>query len=347
MISVIEEKIEVGDAVDKLLGYLISVKAEFDKYDKEFTSEAHKIKILIDRKKEIFNKLDEYYESIWVIFKNLSEIKIQLNKKYCEDRLLPYLTDDIEINAYIRNKPLGYAGDYVTMNYIFDFHKDRFLGSTLYAKLLNNYSCNIDVSCSNIFRKDYLKNKISGLFRRSNVKILSIGCGPARELIELAQQNNFLHNIEYHLLDLEKNAINFVRTELNKIDYDKNKLKINYHLIDLITLVKDSKLKQKFYDFDLIYISGVFDYLSDRLCQKVVYSLLDSIKTSGEMIVFNMSIEKSKNRAFYEVLGDWFMNHRSKESILSWKDKIKNSTEFFIDEYPECVSYWILNIIKK
>ena len=81
---------------------------------------------------------------------------------------MPYLYEGSEINQYIRRKPLGYAGDYVTMNYIYDFNDKKYLGETLFERLLNRYTCSTDVANSNIHRKEYLKRKIQKIIQETD-----------------------------------------------------------------------------------------------------------------------------------------------------------------------------------
>lgn len=322
--------------------FLNTLKVEFDGYDLQLTDD-EKIKVLNKRKKKIFEKLDFYFDQIWEDFKDLTEEGAVQYKDYFVKNMMSYLAEDIETNSYIRRRPLGYAGDYVTMNFIYDYQEGRFLGKTLYAKLINHYTCNIDVACSNIFRKKYLKKKIlQHLSDKEEVQILSVGCGPAREIIELLREEKITVAVVIHLLDLEKNAIEYVVKELKSIDYDREKIKIRFYMFDLIDLVKSKKIAALFQRVNFVYISGVFDYLSDRLATKVTKEMFKIVKR--ELIIFNMSFENARHRAYYEIFGEWIMYHRKKDEILNWTNSLEGYKKISIQSYPDCRSYWILEV---
>jgi hypothetical protein len=329
------------EQVEEFRQYLSRLKVEFDGYDRDLKEEAARLQLLESRKPEVFRALDVHFAQLWDLFKRANGDPVGWHKLYAEKVLLPYLYKGVEINEYIRTKPLGYAGDYVTMNYIYDHHRDHYLGRTLFTKLINNYTCNTTVASSNIFRKDFLKKKIRDLVAgKPGQTILSVGCGPAREVVELLKEGALQGPLTIHLLDLEKNAINYVKKELAALSYDRKQIKISLHLLDLIEIVKNKKIKELFKSVDLVYVSGVFDYLSERTSRRILKSLFEI--TSKELIVFNMSLENAEHRIYYEVLGEWVMYHRKREDLLKWGEGLGDEAAISIIDYPQCKCYWIL-----
>lgn len=175
--------------VSNLANYCKSIKEEFEKKEESLLSKEQGIIFLNKRKGEIFEKLDHHFDEIWNDFENIAPENFREHKQYYVKEMMDYIGTGVETNTYIRMQPLGYAGDYVTMNYIYDYNGDQYLGDTLYSKLINKYTCTIDVAKSNIFRKEYLKSQIlKCCLEIENPKILSIGCGPAREIMELLKR---------------------------------------------------------------------------------------------------------------------------------------------------------------
>lgn len=334
------------EQVALLRDFLRALKEEFDGYDIRLAGEREKEVALNSRKREVFEKLDVYFEVLWSDFSSLPKGLFEQHKAYFERQMMPYLAENIETNTYIREKSLGYAGDYVMMNLIYDYHQRKFLGKTLYAKLINHYTCNIDVAQSNIQRKEYLKSKLLEFMADGNrPQILSVGCGPAREVTELLREGKLNGHVTIHLLDIEKNAVDFVAGELKRIDFDRSKIKINLYLLDLIEIIKNKRVAALFKEIDLVYISGVFDYLSDRLSERVLRGMFNI--TKKELIVFNMSFENARHRAYYEIFGEWVMRHRKKEDLLKWTESLSGNYRAQIENCPKCKSYWVLKVEKK
>jgi SAM-dependent methyltransferase len=330
------------DAVCFLKGFLQSLKEEFSKYD-ACLGDDEKIRVLEARTTDIFPILDKSFDELWLFF-SLTGEEVNERKDYFESMLFPFLGEGIETNTYIREKPLGYAGDFVMMNYIYDYHQKHYLGKSLYAKLINRYTCNIDVARSNIARKDYIKTKIiATLAGNANASILSVGCGSARELIELLEEGK-IWNTTIHLLDLEKQAVAHIKERLLLIDCDAVKVNVRFYVMDLIDVIKDEELIRLFSDVDLVYASGAFDYLSDRVAKRV-FSRLFRL-TRKELLVFNMSQEHARHRVYYEVFGNWSMYHRCKHELVAWGESLGAGVDFSVKAPDGCKSYWIMEACK-
>lgn len=327
--------------------FLFASEQEFNSRDLDLVSDGAKSDFLDKRKSQFFQQLDNYFVALWEHFRYFDKEDFSLHKRFCEEHLLSLLYKDVEINEYIRNQPLGYAGDFRMMNYIYDYYRDqKYLGSTLYTKLINDYTCKTEVACSNIARKDFLKRKILEVASSGpGSRILSVGSGSAREVLELIEEGRFENDIEINLIDLEENAINYVRNQLERISFDRDKIKVKFYLYDLKEIIRNKRIMTDFNGINLIYISGVFDYFSDRLIENILPSLIKIMK--DEIIIFNISSEKAKYRAYYEVLGDWVMYHRTKEDMIKWGDSFRNSLDLKIVDFDACKSYWILSLQRK
>ena len=143
---------------EKFRTYLEGIKNFCDNFDKANPSIENRISQLERIKDEFFRKANAHFDKIWEIAGNFPEVEYKLHQQYYFTILSPLLGFP-EINKYIYEKPLGYPGDYVMMNYIYEYH-NKYLGKSSYEMLINNYTCNIPISKSNINRKEYLKHKI-------------------------------------------------------------------------------------------------------------------------------------------------------------------------------------------
>jgi len=329
--------------------FIVDIKDNFDEFDKINKDEKKQIEFIKACKKEIFEKLGDYFTNIWEMVKDLERDKYSVHQNYYQQILGPLLLEPIETNRHVYHKPLGYPGDFMMMNYIYDYNGDKnYFGDSSYQKLINNYTCNIPISCSNITRKKFLKEKIvKTLERKDKAKILSVACGPARELIELLKEGRIDKPLLFKCLDFEKRALDYVDNEIRKIDLAKRQLlSIEYICRDIVSIIKDKKLKEELKDCDLIYAFGIFDYLSERMASRLTKELYQLLEKGGELIICNASLENGSHRAYYELLGEWNMVHRTKEQMFSWIDETKNIVEIKFEEPSKIANYLFLSIKK-
>lgn len=324
------------------LAFWDEIKKEFDVFDKKEASCKIRENFLIDKKNSLFPKFDKYFDLLWEHHNSL-DVEEKLNFKIEYERLMYlYLGNGIEINTHIRSKPLGYGGDFITMNYIYDYHADKFLGDTTYRKLINHYTCNIDVSCSNIARKALIKKAICDVLdKNKKARILSIGAGSAREIEELIKEGKINSDVSFYLVDFEAKAVEYVRNWIK--EYNLKSAKIELIKTDLINLLKNDKFRKTLSNMDLIYISGVFDYLSDRICKKITKDIAQLLNEGCSLMIANMSIERQRHRAYYELFGEWNMYHRTEKEVLGW---VRDLSKDFRSEimHTNCKSYHFLQI---
>ena len=317
----------------ELKSFVEEFKRQFDDFDKANPDQLARIEFLRTRREEIFGKLTRYFDEIWDIVKDFDKDRYIIHKDYYQRTLLPLLRDPAEVNRHIYNKPLGYPGDYIMMNYISDYNgDDNYLGNSSYEKLINNYTCSIPVSCSNVARKNFLKDVIAEIINQNKIpKIASIGCGSARELIELLKEGKINKQVLFKCLDLEVKALKYIENRIEKISLDKKRfLNLQYLHRDITSIIRDKKLKDEIRGNNLIYLSGVYDYLSDRMAERLTGELYSLLEKDGKMVICNMSLENAKHRAYYELLGEWCMVHRSKEKMLGWITGFEGAQSEFV-----------------
>lgn len=328
------------------------IKTHFDEFDRINQDENIITKFIEENKPNLFNTLTVHFNKIWTIIKGFSSKEYNLHQKYYQKMLGHLLLDPIETNRYIIQKPLGYAGDYITMIYIYEYCERKYLGNSSYEKIINNYTCNIPISCSNIKRKEFFKRKILETMSLKDIpipRVLNVGCGPARELIELLEDGAINRTLIFDCLDFEKRALDYVCKNLSKIE-NKNRefLHIRFINKNIIDLVKNKNLEEIHkWGYDLIYCAGVFDYLSNRISFKLIETLYSLLESGGFLIICNADNDNASHRSYYEMLGDWKFNHRTRPEMLKWTENIENMAEIRFEDVGMNNSYLYLSIKKK
>ena len=334
--------------IENMRQFLKEIKNKFDKFDKTNSNKQREINFIDVNKRNIFDELTYYFDEIWHVVEAFDKDKYIIHQDYCQQILGYLLLDLIETNRRVYRKPLGYSGDYMMMNYIYDYHDNQFLGDSSYQKLINNYTCNIPVSCSNIKRKNFLKQKILETMKTKNrAKIMSVGCGSVRELIELLKEGKITESLSFECLDFEKRALDYVSNEIDKIAFDKKQtLSISYIRKNIAGIIRDKKLKEEIKGKDLIYASGIFDYLTDKMASRLAKELYQLLHKGGVLVICNINLENSSHRAYYELVGGWNMIYRTKQEMLGWIDGMKDVWDIKFEELSESSNYLFLTIRK-
>ncbi len=333
--------------INEFRNYLKSIKTKLDEFDIKNLDEKDRINFIKAKEKEIFEKFDRYFNNTWEIAKNFTKEEYDFHQKYSRRMLWPLLRDPVETNRLVCEKPLGYAGDFIIMNYIYDFY-NKYLGVSSYEKLINFYTCNIPISTSVVKRKNFFKKKIlEVLHSRRFPKVLSVGSGPTRELLELVREAKIVKPLYFDCLDFEKKALDYIQTELQKIESGKKSyLHIGFINKNILDLIKDGKLENTLKKYDLVYASGLFDYLFTRTAKKVVKNLYRLLDKKGVLIVTNAKKENVTHQVYYEMLGEWYLHHRTKRELLDWTKDIQN-TNIKFDETGKENSFLFLRLHRK
>jgi len=333
--------------INEFRNYLKSIKTKLDEFDIKNLDEKDRINFIKAKEKEIFEKFDRYFNNAWEIAKNFTKEEYDFHQKHSRRMLWPLLRDPVETNRLVCEKPLGYAGDFIIMNYIYDFH-NKYLGNSSYEKLINFYTCNIPISTSVVKRKDFFKKKIlEVLHSRRFPKVLSVGSGPTRELLELVREAKIVKPLYFDCLDFEKKALDYIQTELQKIKSgNKSYLHIKFINKNILDLIKDRKIENALKKYDLIYASGLFDYLFTRTAKRVIKNLYRLLNKKGVLIVTNAKKENVTHQVYYEMLGKWYLHHRTKRELLDWTKDIQNANVKF-DDSGQDNSFWFLCLHRK
>jgi extracellular factor (EF) 3-hydroxypalmitic acid methyl ester biosynthesis protein len=153
-------------------------------------------------------------------------------------------------------------------------------------------------------RKAYFHRLLAGLEERMpgrKLRVLNIASGPARDLREWFDANPD-SRVEVDCIELDPKAIAHA-TALCARYSDR----VTFHQQNALKFVPAEK-------YDLIWSAGLFDYLTDRLFVRLVRSLMPFVNAGGEVVIGNFS-EFNSSRDYMELMGDWYLEHRSEERL--------------------------------
>lgn len=234
--------------------------------------------------KDEINKLD----------KLSSEEEVLLTKM-----IYPVLSIDT-MQGYAFHKPKGYAGDYEMIDRIYTFWKSGNPTLKVWDEFFHSQEAPIAVRN----RKKYFINLASQLEKEKSgpLRILNIGSGPARDVKEFFDANNW-SKIIIDCIELDKDAIEYA-----KILCAEHLDKVRFINTNIFRYKPNNK-------YDLIWSAGLFDYFTDSQFVRLLKRLSSFITGTGEIVIGNFS-DINPSRLYMERFGRWYLNHRSKEALI-------------------------------
>ena len=216
-------------------------------------------------------------------------------------------------------KPLGYAGDYEMVDMMF---RDPFEGSSLFAKMLNAYALQLPPIIGHRNRIRYLTTKLEeeslrGTIEKRSTRVLSIGCGPAREVQQFLIESNLADNMSFTLVDFDKETLEHTDNVLHDLKKRfQRRIQIKTLKRSVFQIVKDFERNGTYSisnQYHFIYCAGLFDYLSDQMCRQLVEIFYAMLLPNGLLVVTNVDDHPARNQM--ECFLDWHLVYRNTDKM--------------------------------
>jgi len=324
--------------------WLLTLRENCDRYDIFESKLDARVEFVKQNKVKIFEVFDSHFRLINSIFSDMEkqfEHDVH-HRRFYQYHLLPLVCTS-PLNTRIYLKPLGYPGDYEIMNY---YYADSYCGDTTYQMLLNRYTVEIPLARANINRRKVLANVFDELAEntsgRRKIRIASIGCGPAVELIDLIDRNFSGGRFELFCFDSEPLALKSLMKKISEKE-SYTSIDIHFHRLDIRRFLTNRDPNLYPLDMDLVYAAGLFDYFSDKHATLALELLSSWLTPGGKLAIVNVSKGHGYD-AYLELLGEWILNARDESDILRLCEGISCSTKsvFFDPENGQNV-YLILS----
>ncbi|HTI97423.1 MAG TPA: class I SAM-dependent methyltransferase [Dongiaceae bacterium] len=219
------------------------------------------------------------------------------------------------------HKPLGYAGDYEMVDMMLRPPQE---GDSLFAKVINVWLLGQSPAEAHRNRVDYLCRKLVAEAVRMSThhkvaQVFNLGCGPAQEIQRFFNEHGHLSVwTDFTLLDFNEETLQYARRALGAIQSRQTAgnpvqfIKKSVHQI-----LKDRGRAGGLADdqkYDLVYCAGLFDYLSDPVCKRLMNIFYEMLAPGGLLLATNVSDAMNASRPFrysMEYLLDWHLIYRN------------------------------------
>lgn len=245
---------------------------------------------------------DQFYRKV----DNLSKLfEESPDREALEDRFFEIcdLIDNGPLHSRARNKPLGYAGDYLIIDWIYT----RKTAKSGLGKYFDQFFHTCEAAQAVRNRKKYFINKCLELSHKSPdaVNILDLGCGPCRDVLETFQASSNGKNLHFHCIDHEVEAIQYASKLLRHTEAQNN---IRLEQANVLRFRSNQK-------YDLIWSAGLFDYLEDGMASLLLKKLWRFLKDDGQIIFGNFS-PSNPTKTGMDLALHWKLIHRSAYDLI-------------------------------
>jgi CRP-like cAMP-binding protein/SAM-dependent methyltransferase len=209
-------------------------------------------------------------------------------------------------------KPRGYAGDFLAIEWIYE---DTPEGTGRLGPVLDR--CFLDMPGARAVknRRRLLAEEIARTVGEAGgepARVLSMSCGPARELFDVFDTLPDPSKLIATCLDIDLQALAFVADQR---DRRKQKPRIRLENSNLVYLAA-GRQKLDVPPQDLAYSAGLIDYFNDTFVIRILDFVYDLLKPGGRVILGNFH-PRNPNKAVMDYVVDWKLIHRD-EGDMNW-----------------------------
>lgn len=219
------------------------------------------------------------------------------------------------------SKPLGYAGDYRMVTQILGDPRE---GPSTYFELINYMFLQASVAQAHRNRVDILVEWLRVAARQAlaegrRLRVLNVGCGPAAEIERAVRSGDPLSHVDIDLVDFSEETLAHAKAQLEQAARDTGMalpgLRLRHESVHQL-------LKRSLRDadvpaderFDLIYCAGLFDYLADKACTRLIGYFEQHLRADGRLLVTNVHLNNPERR-WMEHFMEWYLIYRDEASM--------------------------------
>ncbi len=263
-------------------------------------------------------QLEELFQQFELEASRVEEAEVAAHKAFARRELHPLLMcAPFAHRVYV--KPLGYAGDYEMVNMMF---RDPWEGGNAYARVLNAFLLQNTTVVAHRQRIARLVKTLASeaqrvLARREVFRVLNVGCGPAIEVQRFLKESPLAERTSIELVDFNPETLRYAESQIGQILRSAGRgTQVVYRGRSVHELLRDSvRPTPAERRFDLVYCAGLFDYLGDRVCGRLLRLFYHWTDAAGLVVATNVHPQHPV-RALMEHLHDWYLILRSGPQML-------------------------------
>jgi extracellular factor (EF) 3-hydroxypalmitic acid methyl ester biosynthesis protein len=265
---------------------------------------------LVEIEDEVFQVLGDYLRKLNTIADQISKTERPIYKDYFSENLDAFIRRS-PLGVSIIEKDCGYPGDFETIK---QFFQNPYRGDSLFGQLINKFICSTDAVNAHQERILFLYGELCKIYESADdgFSFLSLGSGPAEEVLRFVENTNFEKHLSATLIDMDAYALADFSDRLQYLPKENISIElINMNILNIIKKKDWSEIKK---ENILTYCAGLLDYFSDRICKRLVIFLLEHTIPGGTVIITNVH-KNNTTRHFMDYAGGWEIIHRDETEM--------------------------------
>jgi extracellular factor (EF) 3-hydroxypalmitic acid methyl ester biosynthesis protein len=243
-----------------------------------------------------------------------------VHRAYCRRQIHPLVLCAPFVHRTYQ-KPLGYAGDYEMVNMILRDPKE---GASLFAKVVNTFFVAAPPAEAHRNRISYLSGMLARETRRASkegqtLRVFNLGCGPAKEVQDFLMYEDLCERVDFTLLDFNDETLGGTSRMLHdlKMKFRRSTpirtIKKSVHQV----LKEGARLNPSDNNevYDVVYCAGLFDYLSDRVCRRLLEIFYEMAAPGGLVVATNVDASNPV-KYMMEYVMEWHLIYRNEENFF-------------------------------
>jgi hypothetical protein len=224
------------------------------------------------------------------------------------------------------DKPRGYAGDAVMMDYAYGIHgyHDASAEASPLGREIQEYIRRSDASASVRYRREHIARLIDTMaMRRRLPSVLAVAAGHLRE----AELSNALASGRlgrFVALDADAASLQELDAQYARLGVETVHGSVR-HLI---------ARKLNLGSFDFVYAAGLYDYLNENTAQVLSARLFEMVSPGGQLLIPNFA-PQVRDRGYMEAFMDWTLIYRDKPAMVGLLDRIDRAEIQSYDVYDD------------
>lgn len=233
-------------------------------------------------------------------------------------------------------KPLGYAGDYEMVNQILS---DPQQGPTTYFQIVNTAFLKAAVATAHRNRIDLLVDFLSRQADAARAagrpfRVLNVGCGPAFEIQRFVREYAQPELLSFQLVDFSEETLAYTKSSIeNSAASAGHKVSVEMVHQSVHELLKrkispdDAALRE----FDAVYCAGLFDYLSDKVCSRLLSYFAARTRPGGQLLVTNVHSANPEKFGMEHLL-EWYLIYRDEARMSMLLPEQSRDHKLYVDQ---------------
>lgn len=237
-----------------------------------------------------------------------SALNLQIGRTV-QRELLPFVLQS-QLGERLYRKPRGYGGDFSTLELIY---KNQPVGEGALGRLID--ACLLETPAIEAMRNR--RPRLAAEIKKSldeersrPLRVLSIACGPASELLDVYDSLEEKARLRSTLVDVDFQALLHVSERVNRRGLRDLVQMTVKNLVYLALGRTDLDMGEQ----DLVYSTGLIDYFNDSMVVRILDHIHSILRPGGRVLVGNFHPSNPSKALFDHVL-EWSLVHRTGEDV--------------------------------